>query len=123
VSSRRVRLVVIPLVLFACFTGAAFALAELHLAKPGVPSSKDAKVAVGDPYRGETVFQQNCSSCHGDMGKEGGIGPRLQNDAISLAAAKSQIDQGGSVMPPNLVKGRDEGDVLAYLATIFAPAR
>ena len=121
-SSRRVRLVVIPVLLFGCCTGAAFALAKLHLAKPGLPSGNGSQVVLGDPYRGETVFQQNCATCHGDMGKGGGVGPRLQGDTISLAAAKAQIDGGGSVMPPNLVSGRNEADVLAYLSTILAPA-
>jgi mono/diheme cytochrome c family protein len=119
--SRRVRLVVVPVVLFGSCTGAALALANLHLAKPGVPSGKGSKVVLGDSYRGETIFQQKCAACHGDMGKGGGIGPRLRGARISLAAAKAQIDQGGSVMPASLVSGRDEADVLAYLATILAP--
>ena len=116
------RLIVVPVLLFGCFTGGALALAKLHLAKPGLPSGTGSKVVLGDSYRGETVFQQKCAACHGDMGKGGGIGPRLQGNPISLAAAKAQIDQGGSVMPASLVRGRDEADVLAYLSTILAPA-
>ena len=108
------------MLLLGCFTGGELALAKLHLAKPGVPSG-GGKVVLGDSYNGETVFQQKCAPCHGDMGKGGGIGPRLQGDVISLLAAKAQIDQGGSVMPAALVSGRDEADVLAYLATILAP--
>src|SRR5918911_1149613 len=87
--SRRVRLLVIPAVLF---------------------------VAVGDAYQGETVFQQTCAGCHGAGGKGGGIGPRLAGAAIPLAVAKAQIDNGGGAMPPRLVTGQKERDVLAYLA-------
>ena len=114
------RLVVVPLVLFAALAGATFALARLHLAKPGVPkASAGAQVELGDVYRGEVVFSQTCSSCHGAGGKGGGIGPRLIGRPLSLAGAKTQIDNGGSVMPAGLVTGRKEQDVLAYLATIL----
>jgi cytochrome c551 len=118
--SRRTRLLVVPLLLFAAFAGTAFALSKLHLAKPGVP--KSSTVELGDPYRGETVYQQNCSACHG-KNAEGGVGPRLRGDTISLAAAKAQIESPRATMPPNLVSGQQEKDVLAYLATIFAPTR
>jgi hypothetical protein len=55
-------------------------------------------------------------------GEGGGIGPPLEGASISLAAAKAQIDSGGGAMPAGLVKGQQERDVLAYLATILAPA-
>jgi hypothetical protein len=47
------------------------------------------------------------------------VGPKLAGAPISLGAAKAQIDNGGSAMPPKLVQGGQEEDVLAYLATIF----
>jgi mono/diheme cytochrome c family protein len=115
---RLLRLVVVPAILFAAFAGTAFALAELHLAKPGAPK-QSGSVQLGDPYRGETIFSQKCASCHG-QGGSGGIGPRLIGDSISLAAAKVQIDQGGGTMPAGLVTGQQEKDVLAYLAGIMA---
>jgi mono/diheme cytochrome c family protein len=118
--SRRVRLIVIPACLFAGFSGLAYALAEEHFAKPSVSAATTAGVKLGDPYRGETVFSTNCASCHGDGGKGGGIGPRLIGLKMTLEAAKSQIDNGGSVMPPALVKGQAEEDVLAFLDSIFA---
>jgi cytochrome c551 len=110
---------VLPLILFVAVSGTAFALAKLHLAKPGVPKATGA-VKVGDAYRGETVFQEKCAGCHGDRGKGGGIGPKLQGDPISLARAQAQIEAGGGAMPANLVTGRDKEDVLAFLATILA---
>jgi cytochrome c551 len=117
-----VRLVVAPLALFVAVAGATFALAKLHLAKPGSPppAQASAHVAVGDARRGEAIFRDSCAGCHGSGG-EGGIGPRLVGDRISLARAEAQIDAGGGAMPPGLVKGRDERDVLAYVATLIAP--
>jgi mono/diheme cytochrome c family protein len=75
---------------------------------------------LGDPYRGQVVFSQTCSVCHGTDGKGGGGGPRLVGDRISLAAAKAQIDSPRGTMPPNLVSGQRERDVLAFLSTIVA---
>lgn len=93
-----------------------FALAQQHPAKPSLPVSE--AVQLGDAYRGETVYAQNCASCHGGAA-EGGVGPKLAGARISLAAAQARIESGGSVMPANLVTGRDLEDVLAYLATIL----
>ena len=115
-SSSVVRLVVLPAVLFAAFSGAAFALAKLHLAKPSVSSG--GPVELGDAYRGATIFSQQCEGCHGKGGRGGGIGPELAGNPVSLAAAKAQIDNGGGAMPAGLVTGQQERDVLAYLATI-----
>lgn len=116
---RFLRLVVVPLVLFAIFAGGAFALSKLHLAKPGTPKASG-NVKLGDSYRGETIFSTTCASCHGQGGKGGGIGPTLAGASIPIAAAKAQIDNGGGSMPGGLVKGQQEQDVLAYLATILA---
>jgi mono/diheme cytochrome c family protein len=108
---------VVPALLFATFSGAAFALAKLHLAKPSLKAS--GPVRLGDQYRGQTVFAQKCASCHGEDGKGGGVGPRLAGSGVALTAAKSQIDNGGGAMPAGIVSGRQEEDVLAYLATIL----
>lgn len=108
-----------PLVLFAAVSGTAFGLAKWHPAKPGLPKVSGA-VVLGDQYRGETVFQTTCASCHGPKGKGGGIGPRLAGLKISIARVKAQIDAGGSTMPAGLVKDGDEKDVLAYVATIVS---
>jgi mono/diheme cytochrome c family protein len=116
------RLVIVPLALFAALAGATFALAELHLAKPGAPRVKDGTtIQLGDAYRGETVFQGTCAGCHGAGGTGGGIGPRLVDNPITIAAVKATIDSGRGAMPAALVKGDDEKDVLAYVATLIAP--
>lgn len=114
------RLWAVPIVLFAAVSGTAFGLAKWHPASPGLPKIASGSIKLGSVYRGETVFSTTCASCHGANGKGGGIGPRLQGLAITLARVKAQIDGGGSTMPPGLVKGGDEADVLAYVATIIA---
>jgi mono/diheme cytochrome c family protein len=90
---------------------------KLHLAKPGLPASGSIKL--GDAYRGQTVFFTTCAVCHGSTA-QGGVGPKLTGAHISLARAKAQIDNGGGAMPPKLVQGGREEDVLAYLSTILA---
>ncbi|HKP19674.1 MAG TPA: cytochrome c [Gaiellaceae bacterium] len=115
------RLLVVPAVLFVALAGATFGLAKAHLAKPGAPKASGGQVVVGDQYRGETIFQQNCAPCHGAGGKGGGVGPRLVGDQITLPIVKAQIEAGGGAMPPNLVRGQALSDVLAYVATLIAP--
>jgi mono/diheme cytochrome c family protein len=116
--SRRVRLIVVPVCLFLGVSAAVFALSRLALAEPTAPKASGA-VVVGDAYRGQVVYSQACAGCHGATG-EGGVGPKLQGSPISLIAAKAQIDNGSGTMPAQLVTGRQEEDLLAYLATIFA---
>jgi mono/diheme cytochrome c family protein len=119
--SRRVRVVAVPLALLLALSGATFGLAKAHLAKPSAPKvAAGQKIALGDVYRGQTVFTQSCAGCHGTGGK-GGVGPRLIGLQISLAQVKAQIDAGGGAMPPRLVTGRKEQDVLAYVASLIAP--
>jgi mono/diheme cytochrome c family protein len=115
--SRLLRLVVVPAALFVLVSVAIFTLARLSLAKPG--ASPSGQLRLGDAYRGEIVFQQTCAGCHGAGGKGGNPGPRLVGNPISLAAAKTTIDNGRGVMPAGLVTGKKEEDVLAYLATIL----
>ena len=116
---RVVRLVVIPLCLFIGVSATVFALAKLALAEPGTPRTASGSVERGDADRGRVVYSQACAGCHGATG-EGGVGPKLAGSRISLVAARSQIENGGGTMPAQLVTGRQQADVLAYLATIFA---
>jgi mono/diheme cytochrome c family protein len=115
---RFLRLVLAPTLLFFAFAGTALALALLHPAKPTLSTAGSIKL--GDAYNGETVFSTTCAGCHGEGGKGGGIGPRLAGVAIPISAVKAQIDNGGGSMPAGLVKGKQEKDVLAYVATILA---
>jgi mono/diheme cytochrome c family protein len=112
------RLALVPLALFCGVSGAVFGLAKLHLARPGLPKAP-ASIRLGDSYRGQTIFSQHCASCHGPNGTGGGIGPKLLGDPITLQKALGRIEAGGTTMPPALVKGQQERDVLAYLTTIL----
>jgi mono/diheme cytochrome c family protein len=118
-SSRRTRLVVVPLLLFAGVTALTVGLAKAHLASPSAPKAAPGGVKLGDPYRGQTIFQQTCATCHGSDGQGGGGGPQLAGTGITVAAAKAQIESPRGVMPPGLVRGQQEADVLAYLAGIL----
>jgi cytochrome c551 len=114
-----VRLVLVPLALFAGVSGTVFGLAKLHPAKPEARAASG-PVALGDVSRGASVFEDNCAGCHG-AGGSGGSAPKLEGNPISLAAAKAQIDNGGGTMPAQLVSGQQEEDVLAFLHTILVP--
>ena len=111
------RIVLVPIVLFALVSGGVFALAQLHLAKPS--ASAAGPVTLGNAQSGRLLFKQTCGGCHG-ANAEGKIGPRLAGAKLTAAQAKTQIDNGGGIMPGGLVKGAREADVLAYLDTIFA---
>jgi mono/diheme cytochrome c family protein len=114
------RIVVLPLVLFAVVSASVFTLAKLHLAKPATTATASGPVTLGDAQGGQAVFKQTCGGCHG-LNAQGGVGPRLAGAQITVAAAKTQIDNGGGIMPAHLVAGSREDDVLAYLAKIVAP--
>jgi mono/diheme cytochrome c family protein len=106
---------VLPLVLFVAVSAGVFTLAKLHLASPG---SASGPVTLGDAAHGRVVFVQKCAACHGTRG-EGKVGPRLAGAALTVEAARAQIDNGGGIMPAHLVTGGSESDVLAYLKTLF----
>jgi mono/diheme cytochrome c family protein len=114
------RRIVVPVLLFVALSAGVFALAELHLAKTEARSG--GKVVLGDVYQGGIVFSTSCASCHGEGGKGGGVGPKLAGSDIPIAQVKAQIDAGGTTMPPKVVTGTKERDVLAYVATIL-PAK
>jgi cytochrome c551 len=121
-SSRAVRLLVVPAILFAVVSGTVFTLAELHPAKPEA-STSTTPVELGDADRGASIFADTCAGCHGEGGRNGTLGPTLAGNPISLPAARAQIEKGGGAMPANLVQGQELADVLAYLKTILGGAR
>jgi mono/diheme cytochrome c family protein len=118
-SSRAVRLLVVPGILFLCVSAAVFVFAQWHPAKGGSESST---VITGprDATRGETLFADRCESCHGPGGQGGGVGPRLTGSDLTISEARTRILEGGGVMPAGLVQGQELEDVLAYLQLVFA---
>jgi menaquinol-cytochrome c reductase cytochrome b/c subunit len=122
-SRRRVRLLLVPAVLFVVVWAAVFTFAKWHPAKraSATPTNRE-RVEIGDPARGELVFAQTCATCHGEGGEGGGVGPRLVGNDVSTEQARSTIENGSGLMPPNLVTGQDLEDVLAYLdEDVLAP--
>jgi mono/diheme cytochrome c family protein len=117
--SRRVRLLVVPAIILVAVSGTVFVLAELHPAKDE-GAAAPAPTGPGDAARGEELFGDNCAGCHGEGGTGGGVGPRLAGSQVSLAEARSTIENGSGVMPAGLVQGQELADVLAYLDTVVA---
>lgn len=97
----------------------AFALAKAQVFAPSVSAAS--AVSGGDVYRGETVFQRECATCHGSGGKGGGVGPRLVGAGLDAATVTTAVEQGRGVMPAGLVSGGDEADVVAYVVSISTP--
>jgi mono/diheme cytochrome c family protein len=116
--SRRARLVVVPAILLVGVTAGVFLLAELHLAKDEGASAPSGAVVAGDAARGETLFAENCASCHGEAGAGGGVGPTLAGSGVATEDAQATIEDGSGIMPGDLVSGQDLSDVLAYIETI-----
>jgi mono/diheme cytochrome c family protein len=112
----RARLVLIPLALFVGVSLAVYGLARAHVFEK---EASAAPVTLGDAAHGQAVFQATCSGCHGAQA-QGGVGPALAGNTITVATAAATIRAGRGIMPAGLVTGADEADVLAYLQTIFA---
>ena len=116
-SGRAIRLVVVPVILFAAVSAAVYTLAELHPAKEETETTET--VVTGDRARGETLFAERCATCHGEGGEGGDVGPRLVGSDVSIGEARATIENGSGVMPADLVEGQDLEDVLAYLQGIL----
>jgi len=78
------------------------------------------KTGGSDP--GQELFVANCGSCHtlSAAGTTGTTGPNLDSLAPDEALVKTAIENGGAgsgVMPPNLVSGKEEQEVSAYVSS------
>ena len=79
--------------------------------------------AGGDAAHGKQIFSQNCSSCHGATGTEGGVGPSLHNEKSRKDMAKTiaWIKNPQPPMPklfPSPLNEKDVADVAAYVQSI-----
>jgi mono/diheme cytochrome c family protein len=113
------KLVVWPLALGAYVVAMVVVLAVVTPFEPQAPAAASDGVATADVYRGETVYQRSCASCHGDSGR-GGIGPGLAGSGLTASQIAAQIRSGGGAMPPALVTGQEEADVAAFVAQLAA---
>lgn len=82
-----------------------------------------AAAGTGDAAHGKELFTQNCSSCHGATGTEGGVGPSLKgekgkkNDAQTIAWIKNPTAPMPKLYPSPLSE-KDVADVAAYVQTL-----
>jgi len=106
-----------PVLVGAAIVVATFLLAQWPIFEPDAPANG---VAAGDAGNGEVVFARECSSCHG-AGGEGGTGPRLVDSGLDAATIAATIEQGAGIMPPGLVSGDEQADVVAYVVSIASP--
>ncbi|MDQ3426138.1 MAG: c-type cytochrome [Actinomycetota bacterium] len=108
-----------PLVVGAIVVIATFVLARLTVFEPSAPTV--AGTAGGDVYRGQVVFERECSSCHGQGGEGGSPGPRLSDTGLAAAEVIATIEQGRGVMPRGLTSGQEQADAVAYVVSISRP--
>jgi len=108
-----------PILVGGAVVAGTFALAQAQIFEPSVPAA--GTVSGGDVYVGETVFERECASCHGTGGVGGSPGPRLVDSGLDTREITATIEQGAGVMPPGLVTGKDEADVVAYVVKIASP--
>ena len=117
----------LPLV--ALVVGVAFGVAYLVTGSAGTaysaaPTGETTETATA--ASGRTIFEQNCSPCHGPTG-HGGIGP----DLTTLPAAKDtavvvhQVTNGGGGMPPfkSTLDEKQIQEVATYVSTVIARGR
>lgn len=85
-----------------------------NTAKERADGSNKAKTATMTP---DKIFQQNCSSCHGNN-LEGGVGPNLQKIGSTLSKDRilNQIKNGGGAMPGGIISGKEADAVATWLS-------
>ena len=106
-----------PVLVGAAVVVAVFLLAQWPIFEPSETASTTVE---GDATRGQVVFESECAGCHGPSG-EGGTGPRLAGSGLAAAEIAATVRQGAGIMPPALVTGEDEADVVAYVEAIATP--
>lgn len=73
----------------------------------------------GDVAAGKATFEGTCQGCHPAGGTQAGVGPQLAGvPGINEALIRNRIQNGMGAMPPGLVSGDDEDNVVAYVVSI-----
>lgn len=89
----------------------------------GLKETGKTVAAAPDAVHGKQVFTTNCSSCHGAVGTEGGVGPSLKNEKSRKDLAKTieWIKNPQPPMPklyPSPLGEKDVADAAAYIQTL-----
>jgi len=74
-----------------------------------------------DLAAGKTAFTATCGGCHTlkDAGTNGKVGPDLDSLApLTSERVAKQIANGGQIMPPKLLTGKDATNTAAYVASV-----
>jgi hypothetical protein len=74
-----------------------------------------------DLAAGKSAFTATCGGCHTlkDAGTTGNVGPNLDSLApLTAERVAKQIANGGKVMPPKLLTGKDAANTAAYVASV-----
>ncbi|QTM99556.1 c-type cytochrome [Sediminibacillus dalangtanensis] len=73
----------------------------------------------GDPSNGQSVYENNCLSCHGEQG-EGASGPNLQESEVAQeqSQVEDKVRNGGNGMPSfeGDLSDSEIADVAAYIS-------
>ena len=77
----------------------------------------------GDAKKGAQIYQNNCATCHGPTGIEGGVGPSLRNEKsrMDFGATDSWIKDPQPPMPklyPQFLNDTQVRDLTAYIQTL-----
>jgi mono/diheme cytochrome c family protein len=103
--------------------GGAVVVGTFAFAKAQVFEPSTTAAGAGDVARGEAIFAENCSGCHGDGGTGGGVGPMLVGAGLDADTVASAVQQGRGVMPAGIVSGQEQADVVAYVVSISGPSQ
>jgi mono/diheme cytochrome c family protein len=74
-----------------------------------------------DLAAGKTAFTATCGGCHTlkDAGTTGKVGPDLDSLApLTSERVAKQIANGGQIMPPKLLTGKDAANTAAYVSSV-----
>src|SRR3954464_15236006 len=88
------------------------------------PQAHTGSGAAADAAAGKAVFADNCSTCHGALGRGGNGGPDLASipNAKNVGRVIEQVTNGGAAMPPfkSTLSEQQIKNVAAYVTTKIA---
>ncbi len=113
----------LPLCVAAALAALLAACAPAVSEKTNTAAATPAAVVNGDKENGRLVYQNNCATCHGASGVEGGVGPSLrhENARMDYAATVSWIQDPRPPMPhlyPKILTMNEVRDVAAYVQSL-----